>query len=95
MEKKSKKRKYLKKQIRFYYKNTKNPKMEIFSFCVIAFEPIKILTCSAPQNDWMIVWTSVLLKIKGSWQKTARNGNKVDFWQLQILGISLYYIESL
>ena len=25
--------------------------MEIIAFCVITFEPIKIKTCSAPQND--------------------------------------------
>ena len=25
--------------------------MEVFAFCVIIFEPIKIQTCSAPQND--------------------------------------------
>ena len=25
--------------------------MEIFAFCVIIHEPIKIQTCSAPQND--------------------------------------------
>ena len=25
--------------------------MEIFAFCAIIFEPIKIQTCSAPQND--------------------------------------------
>ena len=75
MEKKSKKRKYLKKQIRFYYKNTKKMQMEIFSFCVIAFEPIKILTCSAPQNDCL---NFSFVKNK-SWQKPTRNGHKVDF----------------
>ena len=25
--------------------------MEIFAFCDITFEPIKILSCSAPQKD--------------------------------------------
>ena len=25
--------------------------MEIFAFCVRTFEPIKVKTCSAPQND--------------------------------------------
>ena len=25
--------------------------MEIFAFCVVIHEPIKIHTCSAPQND--------------------------------------------
>ena len=25
--------------------------MQIIAFCVITFEPIKIKTCSAPQND--------------------------------------------
>ena len=31
--------------------NHKITDMEIFAFCVITFEPIKVKTCSAPQND--------------------------------------------
>ena len=34
-----------------FYKITKIWKTEIFAFCIITFEPIKIQTCSAPQND--------------------------------------------
>ena len=30
---------------------TKLKKMEVFAFCVITFEPVKIWTCSARQND--------------------------------------------
>ena len=34
-----------------FVQNHKKMEMEIFAFCVITFEPIKIQTCSAPQND--------------------------------------------
>ena len=45
---KRKKRKNTVHRLVFFYKKTK---MEIFTFCVIAFEPIKIQTCLAPQNN--------------------------------------------
>ena len=35
----------------FFLQNCKKKKMEIFVFCHITFEPIRIWTCSAPQND--------------------------------------------
>ena len=35
----------------FFLQNRTKTKMEIIAFCVITFEPIKIKTCSAPQND--------------------------------------------
>ena len=35
----------------FFLQNHKNPETEIFASCDITFEPIKIQTCSAPQND--------------------------------------------
>ena len=38
----SEKRKRKKKQISFFLQNHKNPEMEMFAFCVITFEPIKI-----------------------------------------------------
>ena len=34
----------------FLQNRTKN-KMEIIAFCVITFGPIKVKTCSVPQND--------------------------------------------
>ena len=35
----------------FFLQNPTKTKMEKIAFCVIAFEPIKIQTHSAPQND--------------------------------------------
>ena len=35
----------------FILQNHKKWEMEMFAFCVINFEPIKIQTCSVPQND--------------------------------------------
>ena len=37
--------------MRSFLQNCKKTEMKIFAFCVTTFEPIKILTCSAPQND--------------------------------------------
>ena len=34
-----------------FLQNRTKTKIEIIAFCVITFEPIKIKTCSAPQND--------------------------------------------
>ena len=36
-----------------FLQNSKKMEKEIFAFCVITFELIKIWTCSAPQNDSM------------------------------------------
>ena len=44
--------------------------MEIFAFCVIIHEPIKIQTCSAPQNDRL---NFVFMK---DGKKVARNSSK-------------------
>ena len=50
MTQKAKKSKTQKTQLSLFLQNCK--KMEIFASCVIiAFEPIKIQTCSVPQND--------------------------------------------
>ena len=38
-------------QMRIFLQNPTKTKMEKIAFCVIAFEPIKIQTHSAPQND--------------------------------------------
>ena len=42
-------------QIRFVLQSRKKNEMEIFAFGVITFEPIKIQTCLAPQNDRLIL----------------------------------------
>ena len=42
-------------QMRSFLQNLKNMKTEIFSFCVITFEPIVVQTRSAPQNDQLNV----------------------------------------
>jgi hypothetical protein len=38
-------------QITSFSQNAKKMEREIFAFCVTTFEPIKIKTSSAPQND--------------------------------------------
>ena len=48
--------------------------MEIFVFCVITFEPIKILTCLAPQNDGLNLSFVKDSYVDGG--KLARNGRK-------------------
>ena len=53
----------------FFYKIAKKREMEMFAFCVITFEPIKIQTCSAPQNDRLN-----LSHVVGG--NMARNGRK-------------------
>ena len=35
----------------FFLQNRTKMKMEIIAFCVLTFGPIKVKTCSAPQND--------------------------------------------
>ena len=39
-----------KTQLCVFVQNRKQQEMEMFAFCVITFEPIKIQTCSTPQN---------------------------------------------
>ena len=48
--------------------------MEIFAFCAITFEPIKIETCLVPQNDRLNL--SFVNNINVDGKKTARNGRK-------------------
>ena len=38
-------------QMRSFLQNYKNPKRELFVFCLITFEPIEVQTLSAPQID--------------------------------------------
>ena len=47
----AKKSKTQKTQLSIFLQNRKKTKMEIFGFCAITFEPVKIETCLATQND--------------------------------------------
>ena len=71
-------------QIRVFLQNRKKTKMGIFAFCVIAFEPIKIQTCSAPQNDRLNL--SFVKDKTCSWQKMARYGRYMAIYQLLFFG---------
>ena len=52
MKNTQKRKNYQKQYIRnFFLQNCTKRKMEKIAFCVITFEPIKIQTLSAPQND--------------------------------------------
>ena len=54
MQKRKKHKNHQKQYIQiFFLQNPTKTKMEKIAFCVIAFEPIKIQTHSAPQNDCM------------------------------------------
>jgi hypothetical protein len=56
----------------------KKAQMEIFVFCVIAFERIKIQTCSAPQNDRLnFSFVKVVGKKKATLQTHPCNKNRV------------------
>ena len=46
-----KKQKLKKTQMSFFLQNHKKTEIEIFAFCFLTFEPIKIKTRLAPQND--------------------------------------------
>jgi hypothetical protein len=49
-----------------------------FAFCIITFEPIKVQTSSAPQND--LVNLSFVKDIYADGQKLARNGRKTTIY---------------
>ena len=54
---------------------TKLKKMEIFAFCVITFEPIKLQTHSAPQNGRLNF--SFVKDVHVVGEKVARMGRKM------------------
>ena len=60
--------------------------MEIFAFCVITLEPIKILTCLVftPQNDRLIL--SFGKNIMEMVRKMTRNGCKTAIYQSTFFG---------
>ena len=50
--------------------------MEIFAFCVITFEPIKIQTCSAPQKDRLnLSFVKDENTVGEKWPKMVPNGH--------------------
>ena len=60
---------------KFFYKIEKKPEREIFAFFVITFEPIKIQTRSAPQND-RLNFSFVKDSYVCSWQKNGKKGSE-------------------
>ena len=67
-------------------------KMEITAFCVITYEPIKIQTHSAPQND-RLNFSFVKDLIVVGW-KMAKNGCKMAIYELLILIFFSYKTEK-
>ena len=61
----------------FLLQNRKKMEMEIFALCVIMFEPIKIQTPLAPQNDRLNL--SFVKDENTVGEKMARNGPKRPF----------------
>ena len=64
-----------------FVQNCKKPKLEIFAFCVITFEPIKILNRSAPQNDHLNHSFAKDVHVVGNGKKVARNGRKMAIYE--------------
>ena len=56
----------------FFLQNRKKREMEMLAFCVSTFEPIKIQTCSAPQNNYLNLSFVIYIHIIG--KKMASNG---------------------
>ena len=63
----------------FFLQNRTKKKMEIIAFCVITFEPIKVKTCSAPQNDRLNLSFVKYFHVDG--ENLARNGCKMTISQ--------------
>ena len=76
-------------QIRVFF--SKSEKMEILVVFSITFEPIKIKTRSAHQNDHLNL--SLVKHIFVVGKKLARNGHKMAICQSQILVVSLYIMK--
>ena len=62
-----------------FAQNQKKTKMEIFVFCVITFEPIRIQTRSAPQNDGLNL--SFVTDEHIYCKQIARNGLKTVIYE--------------
>ena len=64
------------------------PETKTFLFCVIFFEPIKIQTTLAPQNDCLNFTSVKYIYVVG--ENIDRISRKTAIYQSQILRISLY-----
>ena len=71
----------------FFLQNRTKTKMEKIAFCVITFEPIKIQTHSAPQNDCLNFSFVKDTHVVG--EKMTRSDLKTAIYHSQIFGISL------
>ena len=85
MKNKQKRKKH--KKISSFLQNHKNPETKIFVSCVITFEPMKIETRSAPQNNSLNL--SFVKDIYTDGRKLARDVRKTAICQSQILVYSL------
>ena len=65
--------------------------MEIIAFCVITFEPIKVKTCSAPQNDRLNLSFVKYIHVDG--ENLAWNGCKTTISQSTYFLDTLYYMN--
>ena len=72
---------------------THKTQTEKFAICVINFEPIKIQTCLAPQNDCLIL--NFVKNIHVVANKMTRSGLKRAIYHSQILGNTLYICKKL
>ena len=62
----------------FFLQNRTKMKMEIIAFCVITFGPIKVKTCSAPQNDHLnLSFVKDSYADGGKWSKNGHFGGRV------------------
>ena len=87
-QKRKKRKNHQKQYIRiFFLQNRTKTKMEKIAFCVITFDPIKIQTHSAPQNDCLNF--SFVKDIDVLGKQLARNCRKMAIYHSQILGIRL------
>ena len=72
-----------KTQISVFVQNCQKTEMEIFVFCVITFESIKIQTHSAPQNDRLnLIFVKDEHTVGG---KMARNDRIMEYTNCHLL----------
>ena len=77
MQKRKKRKNHQKQYTRiFFLQNRTKTKMEKIAFCVITFDPIKIQTHSAPQNDRLNFSFVKDTHVVG--EKMTRSGRKIN-----------------
>jgi hypothetical protein len=64
--------------------------MELLAFCVITFEPIRIYTFLASQNDRLNL--SFVKYVYAVFEKMARNGHKMAICKSPFLCIRVYML---